>query len=62
MGTLFSASLVFHLIAKILFNLIAKIKMPLDLWTIIDLLCSFFNVVCFNVIGKATPEQILDEG
>ena len=60
MGTLFSASLFFHLLAKLLFNMIADIKMPLDLWTIIDVLCSVFNIVCFNTIGSIKPEDIRD--
>jgi hypothetical protein len=34
--------------------------MPFDLWTGIDILCSLFNIVCFNVIGGVTPEQIID--
>lgn len=60
LGTLFSASLFFHLLAKLLFNLIAEIKMPLDLWTIIDVLCSVFNIACFNTIGSITPPDIRD--
>jgi len=34
--------------------------MPLDKWSIIDFLCSIFNIICFNVIGSVTPEQIMD--
>ena len=32
----------------------------MDKWSFIDLLCSFFNIICFNVIGKTKPETILD--
>jgi hypothetical protein len=60
LGTLFSATLVLHLIAKAIFNLCVKVKMPLDMWSAIDLICSLFNIVCFNVIGSVTPEQIID--
>ncbi len=60
LGTLFSATLVLHLMTKALFNVFAKVKMPLDKWSVIDLLCSFFNIVCFNVIGSVKPIQIID--
>lgn len=52
--------MVLSLISKFLFNFFAEIKMPYDKWTIIDLLCSFFNIVCFNTIGKTKPEVIID--
>ncbi len=51
-GTIFSATLALHLLTKLIFNLFVEIKIPLDKWTVIDLLCSFFNIICFNVIGK----------
>ena len=59
LGTLFSALLAFHLVTKAIFNLFAEIKIPLDYWTIVDFLCSLFNIVCFNVIGDTTPETII---
>ena len=59
-GTIFSATLVLSLISKLMFNVFAKVKLPVDKWTVIDLLCSFFNIICFNVIGKTTPDQILN--
>ena len=60
MGTIFSASLFFHLCAKVIFNLIADVKMPIDPWTIVDVISSCFNIVCFNVIGGITPDQVID--
>lgn len=59
-GTIFSGTLVLHLLTKLIFNFFVDIKIPLDKWTIIDLLCSFFNIICFNVIGKTKPETIID--
>lgn len=59
-GTIFSATLVLHLFSKLLFNLCVDVKMPLDKWSAIDLLCSFFNIICFNMIGKTSPEVIID--
>jgi len=34
--------------------------MPLDKWTMIDIITCFFNIICFNVIGSITEEQITD--
>ena len=59
-GTLFSGTLVVHLISKLWFNLFAEVKLPVDLWTLIDMLSSFANIIAFNVIGSITPEQIID--
>ena len=49
-----------HLFAKALFNILAEVKMPFDLWTMMDLVSAFMNIVAFNVIGKATPEMIIN--
>lgn len=59
-GTIFSATLVLHLISKVVFNLFVEVKMPLDKWSVIDLVCSFFNIICFNMIGKTSPDTIID--
>ena len=59
-GTIFSGTLLLHLISKLLFNLFAEIRIPLDKWTVIDLVCAFFNIICFNVISNASPESIVD--
>ena len=34
--------------------------MPFDKWTIVDIISACFNIVCFNVIGSLTPEQVLN--
>ena len=49
-----------HLVSKLIFNLIADVKIPLDLWTIMDIMSSFMNVIAFEIIGKATPEMIIN--
>lgn len=59
-GTIFSGTLVLHLLTKLIVNLFVEVKMPMDKWSLIDLVCSCFNIVCFNVIGKTKPETILD--
>ena len=55
LGTLFSVSLLFHIILKVIFNLFARVKLPIDKWTIMDALCAFCNLVAFNVIGDMSP-------
>ena len=47
LGTLFSATLVYHLICKLVFNMLVEVRMPLDLWTVIDFISSCLNIVCF---------------
>jgi hypothetical protein len=56
----FSATLVMHLIAKVLFNIIAEVKIPFDVWTVMDIICAFMNIIAFNIIGEASPEIIVD--
>lgn len=34
--------------------------MPIDKWTLIDIVTAILNLICFNVIGKASPESILN--
>jgi len=58
LGTLFSATLIYHLICKVVFNAVAEVKMPLDLWTIIDLISACMNIFCFQVIGAADAEMV----
>ena len=59
-GTIFSVTLVLHLITKLIFNLTADIKLTFDKWTLCDIICSFFNMICFEMISAASPEQFID--
>lgn len=59
LGTIFSVALLFSVIEKAIFNFFAEVKLPLDRWTLIDIVTSFFNIVCFNYVGKATKDDIL---
>ena len=56
LGTIFSAGIMFSLVAKIFFNFFAKKKMVLDMWTVIDLFTSGLNLFCFNVTGSASVD------
>lgn len=60
LGTLFSACILLHVITKIVFNVFAKIPMPIDKWTIVDCITCILNIGCFNVIGSITYEKVVD--
>lgn len=57
---MFSGTLFIHIVGKFIYNLFADLKMPMDKWTIIDVFSCFLNIICFNVIGSITEEQLLD--
>jgi len=59
-GTLVSASLFFHICAKVVFNLTAEIKMVFDKWTMIDMVSCLSNIYSFNIIGNASVETFMD--
>jgi len=44
----------------LIFNFMAEVKLPPDKWTMIDIICAFLNIICFNLIGSVSPEQILN--
>lgn len=60
-GTTVSASLFFHVCAKVVFNLTAEIKMTFDKWTLIDTISCASNIYSFNVIGNASVETFMDD-
>ena len=47
----------FHIIAKIVFNMCVHIKLDLDMWTVMDLIVSAFNITLFNYIGACKLEH-----
>lgn len=52
-GIVFSASLFFHIAAKVVFNLTADIKMTVDKWTLIDIMSCLSNMYSLNIISNA---------
>lgn len=60
-GTTVSASLFFHVCAKVVFNLTAEIKMVFDKWTLIDTISCVSNIYSFNIIGNASVETFMDD-
>ena len=59
---LISASLLFSVCLKIIFNVAAKRKLRFDVWTFFDIVCALFNLVAVNVISNFTVEELLDTG
>lgn len=55
-GTLFSATLVLHIVSTQVFNVFATYKIPYDRQTIIDIIVAVMNMVCFNLIGNMTSD------
>jgi hypothetical protein len=60
LGTIFSSGIGLSLLAKLLFNLFARKKLVFDLWTLVDLVSTIMNLMCFNVIGNVRVEQMED--
>lgn len=60
LGTLFSACIFLHIITKIIFNIFAKIPMPIDKWSVVDLVTCILNIGCFNIIGSITYDEVID--
>jgi hypothetical protein len=49
------------LTCRLIFNIQSKKKLPYDVWLIADVMAGITNIVAFNVIGRADPEDFLDE-
>ena len=47
----FSFALIFQLVLKIMFNVCAKHKIPLDKWTVLDSISAVLNIVAVMVIS-----------
>lgn len=43
-----------------MYNQYAKRKIDIDIWLYADMIAGIFNLVAFNIIGNANPQQILD--
>lgn len=56
----FSIGLIFNIGLRVVFNLFAEIKMPIDKWMVIDFISCILNMITFTVTGKMTVETILD--
>ena len=57
----FSFALIFQLVLKIMFNVCAKHKIPLDKWTVLDSISAVLNIVAVMVISRLEAEVFLDD-
>lgn len=60
-GTAFSIPYFISLVCRLIFNIQSKKKLPYDIWLVADVVAGITNIVAFQVIGNAAPEDILDE-
>ena len=59
-GTLISLAMIFYVLTKFIFNTFATIKLPLDIWSKIDIFCAFTNILCFLFLQTITPAAVMD--
>ena len=59
LGSLFAGSILFHNIAKMIFNIASPLKLVADLWSVIDFLSSVINLICFNYISNVPIEVLI---
>lgn len=52
--------MIFYVLTKILFNVFATIKLPLDRWSKADIFTASSNIVCFMFLGNIKDEVIED--
>lgn len=59
-GSIFAGAMLYSVVWKVLFNLLSDVKLPLDKWTVLDAITSIICIVCFNVTGSITAQDIFD--
>ena len=59
-GIVVSLLMIFYVLTKILFNVFATIKLPLDRWSKADIFTASSNIVCFMFLGNIKDEVIED--
>lgn len=55
-----SILMIFYVVTKIIFNIFATIKLPLDRWSKADVAVASSNIVCFMILGNIQEETITD--
>lgn len=59
-GIIISIGMMWYVITKFIFNIFATVKLPLDMWSKIDIFCAFTNISCFIYLNTIPQEAILD--
>ena len=57
---LISGSLLFSFVLKLIFNVFAKRKLRCDIWTSLDVICAFVNLVSVNVVSNFSINELLN--
>jgi hypothetical protein len=61
-GMIAAVSLIFYVFTKFVFNKFTEIKLPLDKWSKVDIVCSVTNIVAFGLLSQLTPDALQDPG
>mmetsp|Transcript_37727 Transcript_37727/g.57764 ORF Transcript_37727/g.57764 Transcript_37727/m.57764 type:complete len:239 (+) Transcript_37727:1927-2643(+) len=59
-GILISVAMMFYVLTKLIFNIFATIKLPVDKWSLIDIFCAFTNISCFIFLNNIDREAVMD--
>jgi hypothetical protein len=60
-GILLSLSYIISLVCRLIFNIFAKVKLPIDLWMIFDITTGVINIGAFIIIGNASVDSIMNQ-
>jgi hypothetical protein len=59
-GIVMSISMILYAAKKLLFNIFATIKLPMDVWSKIDFFCAFTNIFAFMMLSFMDEESVTD--
>jgi hypothetical protein len=60
-GTILSFSYFLSFINRIIYNAYSFRKINSDIWMIFDITAGIVNIIAFNLVGKSSADDILDE-
>ena len=58
-GIVVSISMIFYAASKLIFNIFATIKLPMDIWSQIDIFCAFTNIFAFMMLYSMDVEDVI---
>jgi hypothetical protein len=50
-----------NFLCRVIFNTFSKVRLPMDLWMLFDIMAGVVNIGAFMIIGNATPASIYNE-
>lgn len=60
LGTIIAVTYLLSGIQRFVYNSHARKKIDVDIWLYADIIAGIFNLAAFNIIGNATPQEIMD--